>query len=162
AQLARITAPTGLLEFRLVDTAMTPSDALRGGPPEGTEVLYDKTRQPYLVRKQSALGGDDLAEATAGFDRNGRPDVDFSFNARGARALGQLTQENIGRPLAIVFDGAVLSAPVIQTPILGGHGQITGAFTVEEAKRLAVLLRAGALPLKLGVVEQTVVSPSKK
>jgi preprotein translocase subunit SecD len=142
---------------------MTPSDALRSGAPEGAEVLYEaKTRQPYLVRKQSALGGEDIADATPGFDQNGRPDVDFSFNARGARAFGQLTQENIGRPFAIVFDGEVLAAPVIQTPILGGHGQITGNFTVEEAKRLAVLMRAGTLPLKLVVVERTVVSPDAK
>jgi preprotein translocase subunit SecD len=161
AQLARITAPTALLEFRLVDVSMTPNDALRSGAPAGAEVLYDKTRRPYLVRKQSGLGGADIADATPGFDQNNRPDVNFSFNARGGRAFGQLTQENVGRPIAIVLDGEVLSAPVIQTPILGGHGAITGNFTVAEAKRLAVLLRAGTLPLKLLEVEHTIVSPSK-
>jgi len=163
AQLARILEPAARLEFRLVDVSMTPNDAERSGAPEGAEVLHEaKTRRPYLVRKESTLGGADIVDAAPGFDQNGRPDVGFSFSERGARAFGQLTQENVGRPLAIVLDGEVLSAPVIQTPILGGHGQITGTFTVEDAKRLAVLLRAGVLPLKLVVVEQTTVAPAAK
>ena len=140
---------------------MTARDAMQGRVPADSEVLYAfKTREPYLVHRQSALGGHDIVDAKAGFDLNGRPSVDFRFSARGARVFGQLTQENVGRPFAIVLDNEVLSAPVIQTPILGGFGQITGNFTVEEANRLAVRLRAGALPVKLNVIEQTTVAPA--
>jgi protein-export membrane protein SecD len=136
---------------------------MQSGVPASSEVLYAfKTREPYLVLKESPLGGHDLIDAKASFDANGRPTVDFRFSARGARVFGQLTQENIGRPIAIVLDSVVLSAPVIQTPILGGFGQIIGNFTVEEANRLAVRLRAGALPVKLTVVEQVTVEPPKK
>lgn len=162
ASMVQIIQETAHLEFRLVDISATASDAMRSGVPASSEVLFGfKTREPYLTYKQSALGGRDIVDATAGFDQNGRPDVDFHFSARGARVFGQLTQENVGRPLAIVLNGEVLSAPVIQTPILGGTGQITGNFTVAEAKRLALLLRAGALPVKLIVVEQTAVPPAK-
>src|SRR5262249_57743051 len=83
--------------------------------------------------------------------------VDFTFNAAGARKFGQVTQENVGRPFAIILDRNVISAPTIQTPILGGSGQITGNFSVESANNLAILLRAGALPAKLTPIEQRVV-----
>jgi len=160
AQLAPVIAPAKL-EFRLVDVSMTASGALQGRVPAGSEVLYAfKTREPYLVLKESALGGHDIVDARAGFDANSRPAVDFRFSARGARVFGQLTQENVGRPFAIVLDNEVLSAPVIQTPILGGSGQITGNFTVEEASRLAVRLRAGALPVKLSIIEWRTVPPA--
>src|SRR5262249_54298148 len=163
AQLVHVVDPVSRLELRLVDISMTARDAMQSGAPEGAEVLYGfKSREPYLVRKESTLGGRDLVDARTIFDVNGRPAVEFRFNARGARELGQLTQENIGRPFAIVLDDVVLSAPVIQTPILGGYGQITGAFTVDDANRLAVRLRAGALPVKLIVVEQTTVRPAAK
>jgi preprotein translocase subunit SecD len=162
ANMVQIIQETAHLEFRLVDMSMTASDAMRSGAPKESEVLLGfKTGEPYLVYKDSSLGGRDIVDATAGFDQNGRPDVGFRFSARGARVFGQLTQENVGRPFAIVLNGKVLSAPLIQTPILGGTGQITGNFTVEDAKRLAVLLRAGALPVKLIVVEQTTVPPAK-
>ena len=118
-----------------------------------------KTREPYLIYKQSILGGRDIASAAASFDQNNRPGVDFNFTTRGTREFARVTQENVGRPFAIVLNGEVLSAPVIQTPIVGGSGQITGNFTVDEAKRLALLLRAGMLPVKLTVVEQMTVPP---
>jgi len=163
AQLVRVIEPVSLLEFRLVDVSMPASVVLQSRVPEGSEVLYGfKTREPYLVYKQSTVGGRDIADATPGFDQNGRPCVNFRFSARGAREFGRITQENVGRPFAIVLDQEVISAPVIQTPILGGSGQITGNFTVDEANRLAVRLRAGALPVKLTVLEQTTVVPAKK
>ena len=133
------------------------------GAPAGTELLPEaRTKTPYLVYRESVLGGQDIVDVTTSFDQNGQPAVGFRFSERGARAFGRLTQENVGRPFAIVFDGEVLTAPVIQTPILGGYGQITGNFTVQQANDLAVLLRAGMLPVKLTVIEQTTVAPAAK
>jgi preprotein translocase subunit SecD len=161
--MVQLIARQARLDFRLVDLAMATSDAMRTGLPQDAEVLpVEKTQASYLVRKESRVGGRDIVQASAAFDANGRPCVDFRFTARGAREFGRLTQENVGRQLAIVLDNVVLSAPVIQTPILGGTGQITGNFTVEEASRLAVLLRVGMLPVRLIVVEQTIVAPPPK
>jgi len=104
--------------------------------------------------------GGDLTDAQAGFDqRTSEPIVSFRFNTSGARKFAQATQENVGRPFAIVLDNKVISAPVIREPILGGSGQISGNFTVETANNLAILLRGGALPAKLTVIEQRVVGP---
>jgi preprotein translocase subunit SecD len=104
--------------------------------------------------------GADLTDAQPGFDqRSGEPIVTFRFNTAGARRFAQVSQENVGRPFAIVLDGEVISAPVIREAILGGSGQISGSFTVESANELAILLRAGALPAKLTPIEQRVVGP---
>jgi preprotein translocase subunit SecD len=104
------------------------------------------------------VSGDELTDAQPGFDqRTSEPIVSFKFNTSGARKFAQVTQENVGRPFAIVLDDEVISAPVIREPILGGSGQISGSFTVESANNLAILLRAGALPAKLTVIEQRVV-----
>src|ERR1700719_2626087 len=152
---------TATLEFRLVDTTMSPQDAAQGRAPSDTEVLYEKMgdqRIPVLVKKAALVEGADLTDAQASFDqRTGEPIVNFKFNSTGARKFGRATQENVGRPFAIVLDNEVISAPVIREPILGGSGQISGSFTVETANNLAILLRAGALPAKLTVIEQRVV-----
>jgi len=147
----------------MVDTSMSAQDALQGRTPSDSEVLYEKQgdqRVPILVKKQALVEGADLTDAQASFDqRNGEPIVNFKFNSTGARRFGRATQENVGRPFAIVLDNEVISAPVIREPILGGSGQISGNFTVETANNLAILLRAGALPAKLTVIEQRVVGP---
>src|SRR5262249_15776243 len=114
---------------------------------------------PILVYKEVLVEGADLTNARSAFDQNNRPAVDFTFNQNGAKKFGRVTQENVGRPFAIILDKNVISAPVIQTPILGGSGQITGNFSVESANNLAILLRAGALPAKLTPIEQRVVGP---
>jgi preprotein translocase subunit SecD len=149
------------LAFSLVDTS-TDVDALQGRAPPDFEILHGlKDRQSYLVAKQSAVSGEHVADAAPGFDlRTNEPIVTFRFNAAGTRRFAQVTQENIGRPFAIVLDRAVISAPVIREPIVGGSGQITGGFTVQEAQLLAVLLRSGTLPAPLVVVEQQVVEPA--
>jgi preprotein translocase subunit SecD len=154
--------PQALLEFRLIDLSMTASDASRSGAPATSDVLPGSNKEPYLVYRQSVVGGQDIADAAPVFDQNNRPAISFRLNTRGARLFGQITQENVGRPFAIVLDGVVLSGPVIQTPILGGTGQITGNFTVAEAKRLALLLRAGALPVRLIQIEERFVAPGAK
>jgi preprotein translocase subunit SecD len=104
--------------------------------------------------------GSDLTDAQPAFDpQTHEPMVSFKFNLRGAQRFGQATSENVGRRMAIVLDGVIQSAPVIRSAITGGSGQITGNFTVKDANDLSVLLRAGALPAKLTVVERRVVGP---
>jgi preprotein translocase subunit SecD len=161
-RLIEIIGTTAKLDFRLVDLTMPPQQALQSGPPADSEVLYEgkgDRKVPWLVQKQVMVDGADLTDARAAFDQNGRPDIEFTFNGTGARRFGEVTQQNISRPFAIVLDNEVISAPTIQSAILGGRGQITGSFTVESANNLAILLRAGALPAKLTPIEQRVVGP---
>jgi preprotein translocase subunit SecD len=162
-RLLEILGKTAKLEFRLVDTSVGPQEAQQGRVPSDDEVLKEKQggqEIPVVVKKQSLVEGGDLTDAQASFDqRNGEPIVNFKFNGSGARKFGRATQDNVGRPFAIVLDNEVISAPVIREPILGGSGQISGSFTVESANNLAILLRAGALPAKLTPIEQRVVGP---
>jgi preprotein translocase subunit SecD len=163
-RLLEILGKTAKMEFRLVDVSMSPQDALATRPPPDSEVLYETNKGgqkiPVLVQRQVMVSGADLTDAQATFDqRTGEPVVSFRFNSNGARRFAQVTQENVGRPFAIVLDNEVISAPVIREPILGGSGQISGNFTVESANDLAILLRAGALPAKLTPIEQRVVGP---
>src|SRR5947199_8308740 len=112
--------------------------------------------------KRAPLTGRDLVDAQPGFDaRASEPIVNFRFNANGARQFAQATQENVGKPFAIVLDNEVISAPIIREPILGGSGQISGTFTVQAANDLAILLRAGALPAPLQIIEERPVGPGR-
>jgi SecD/SecF fusion protein len=113
----------------------------------------------YVVETAPVVTGEELVDAQPDFDQNGRPAVSFRFNPSGARKFGDYTAENIGNPFAIVLDGEVVSAPVIQAHIAGGSGIITGRFTVEESTQLAVLLRAGALPAGLEFLEERTIGP---
>ena len=164
-RLLEIIGKTAKMEFRLVDTQNSVEDAVTSGRvPADDELLYENSRSgqktPILVQKQVMVSGSDLTDAQATFDqRTGEPVVSFKFNTNGARRFAQVTQENVGRPFAIVLDKEVISAPVIREPIMGGQGQISGNFTVESANDLAILLRAGALPAKLTPIEQRVVGP---
>jgi preprotein translocase subunit SecD len=152
---------TAKLTFRLVDTSVSTDQALQGRVPPESEVLYGPQKEgkpAYVIEKREIITGADLTDAQPGFDqRTSEPIVSFKFNINGARRFAQVTQENVGRPFAIVLDNEVISAPVIREPILGGSGQISGSFTVEQANDLAVLLRAGALPARLTPIEQRVV-----
>jgi preprotein translocase subunit SecD len=115
---------------------------------------------PYLIEKRVIVSGEDLIDAQPGFDqRSSEPIVSFRFNTNGARRFAQVTQENVGRPFAIILDNEVISAPVIREPITSGSGQISGSFTVEAANNLAILLRAGALPAPLTIIEERTVGP---
>lgn len=153
---------TAKLTFHLVDTTMPVQEAIDGRPPASAEVLYstDDPPVPYLIRKAVEVSGENLTDAQAGFDqRTNEPIVTFKFDTRGAQRFGQITQQNVGLPFAIVLDDQVISAPVIREPILGGTGQISGSFTVQGANDLAILLRAGALPATLTVIEERTVGP---
>jgi preprotein translocase subunit SecD len=162
-RLKEILGKTAKLTFRLVDVAVNPEQAVGGQLPGDDEVLYQaKTTppMPVVVQKRVMVSGEDLVDAQPGFDqRTGEPIVSFRFNTSGARRFAQVTQENVGRPFAIVLDNQVISAPVIREPILGGSGQISGSFTVEQANDLAILLRAGALPAPLTIIEERTVGP---
>jgi len=161
-QLKIILGKTAKLDFRMVDVSMPAEQALQGRLPPDAEILYSATtpKTPYLVEKRVLVSGGDLTDAQPGFDqRTNEPVVNFRFNTSGARKFAQVTQENVGKPFAIVLDNEVISAPVIREPILGGSGQISGSFTVESANQLAVLLRAGALPAPLTIIEERTVGP---
>jgi preprotein translocase subunit SecD len=151
------------IAFRLVDASMDATEAQQGTPPPASEVLYDfKTKAPYLLLKETVMEGDDIIDAAPGFDpQSHQPIASFRFNARGARRLAHITEENVGRPFAIVLDDQVLSVSVIREPISGGSVVISGNFTLEDANAMAMLLRSGMLPGRLSVVDQQVVEPAK-
>jgi preprotein translocase subunit SecD len=162
-RLKDLLGKTAKMTFRLVDMTGSVDEALQGRPPPDSELLYGTAKEgkhPYLVKKQVMVSGEDLTDAQPGFDqRNGEPIVTFKFNLNGARRFAQVTQENVNRPFAIILDNEVISAPVIREPITGGSGQISGSFTVESANDLAILLRAGALPAPLTIIEERTVGP---
>ena len=136
----------------MIDDTTTPEKALASAPPPNTDVLYgqpESGRLPYVVERRVIVSGGDLTDAQPGFDqRTNEPIVTFRFSTAGARKFAQATGENVGRAMAIVVDGEVLSAPVIREPILGGSGQISGQFTVHSATDLAAVLRPRALPVR--------------
>src|ERR1700759_3550043 len=110
------------------------------------------------MKKRPLVTGEMPPAASPSHDQNNLPDINFAFNGQGSRRFAEATAQNIGKPFAIVLDGRVISAPVIQTAITGGTGEITGNFTEESANSLAVLLKSGALPAPLNVIEQRTVA----
>jgi len=156
---------TAKLTFQLVDQSVSVEDARRGRTPVGSEILPSEERaaragQPpyYLLRKRVIVSGNMLVDAQATFQNN-EPVVSFRFDSAGAKRFGDATKENVGKPFAIVLDNRVISAPVIREPILGGSGIISGSFTVQSASDLALLLRAGALPAPITILEERTVGP---
>jgi preprotein translocase subunit SecD len=162
-RLKKLLGETAKLNFQLVDTSVSPQQADAGNLPPGDEILHGSGKEaavPYVLQKHVMVSGADLTDAQPGFDqRTNEPIVSFRFNTSGARKFAEATQQNVGKPFAIVLDNKVISAPVIREPILGGSGQISGNFTVQSANDLAILLRAGALPAPLTVVEERTVGP---
>src|SRR4029077_20689668 len=161
-ELKRILGQTAKMEFRMVDSSVSQDQAQQGRLPAEHELLMSESspKIPYVIKKQVLVSGGDLTAAQPGFDqRSGEPIVSFRFNTTGARKFAQATSENVGQPFAIVLDNEVISAPVIREPITGGSGQISGNFTVQEANDLAILLRAGALPAPLTIIEERTVGP---
>ncbi len=163
SRLKELLGKTAKLAFRMVDQTTPVEQAMQGNVPPDSELLKStkaENNQPYVIEKRVVVSGEDLTDAQPGFDqRNGEPIVSFRFNNNGARRCAQATQENVGKPFAIILDNEVISAPVIREPILGGSGQISGNFTVQSANDLAILLRAGALPAPLTIIEERTVGP---
>ena len=169
-QAIELIGKTALLEFKLVDNTRSPEDALRDGTPPGTEILYQRnvdpvtgveTKTPVLLRKQALMTGESLVDARAVRGQQfGDPQVTMTFDSRGAREFSDITERYVGRQLAIVLDNQVYSAPVIRTKIPDGEAYIEGSFTIDEARLLAVVLRAGALPAPVSIIEERTVGPS--
>tara|TARA_R110002096_G_scaffold433101_1_gene651210 strand:+ start:6062 stop:7729 length:1668 start_codon:yes stop_codon:yes gene_type:complete len=158
AELKALIGTTAKLTFNAVVSRT--SDA--GVDPGARNLLLPAANEPgqyYIVEKTPVVSGEDLTDAQPSFDQNSRPAVSFRFNPSGARKFGDYTANNIGSPFAIVLDNEVISAPVIQSYISGGSGIITGNFTVEESTKLAILLRAGALPAEMIFLEERTVGP---
>jgi preprotein translocase subunit SecD len=158
--LKQLIGQTARLEFKLVDLTADPAQVQQGRAPAGSQVLPMVDEGGYMaVQRRVMVSGDQLVDARQSFDQDGRPVVDITFNAAGARRFGRVTQENVNRPFAIILDNQILSAPNINEPILGGRAQISGSFTVETANQLAIALASGKLPVKLNVVEERTVGP---
>ena len=154
---------TAKMTFQLVDPNASVDEARAGRVPPGDEMLPATESRPglpqyYVVRRRVMVGGDTLTDAQPTFQQN-EPVVSFKFDSVGGRRFADATRDNVGKPFAIVLDNKVISAPVIREPILGGQGVISGSFTVQSANDLALLLRAGALPAPLTVLEERTVGP---
>jgi preprotein translocase subunit SecD len=163
-RLKALLGKTAKLEFKLVDLTADPAQVAQGIAPAGSQIL------PYLdnpaggqtiaVQRRVIVSGDELIDASQGFEQQtNAPIVNIRFNSQGAKKFARVTQDNTGKPFAIILDNQVLSAPNINEPILGGQAQISGNFTVESANELAVSLRSGKLPVALKVVEERTVGP---
>lgn len=160
-RLKKIVQQTARLTFHLVHPSMTAAQAEAQGIPAGYMILPSADGGNELLNENIELGGESLTNAQPGFDQQtSRSVVSFQFDTRGAITFGEITSKNVGKRFAIVLDNQVITAPVIQQPITGGSGQISGNFNPQSANDLAVLLRAGALPASLDVVEERSVGPS--
>lgn len=156
---------TAVLEFKLVDDSHNVQDALQNGPPPGDEIVYGpprrEGREPFLVESAVLMTGDSVVDARVrpGSRLEG-PYVSVDLDQRGARIFDAVTADNVGRRLAIILDGTVYSAPVIKERIPGGKVSITGRFSIDEAHDLAIVLRSGALPAPVEIIEERTVGPS--
>ncbi len=165
AQLKALLGQTARLEFKLVDQNAKPSDVQQGIAPAGSQIVpfapgTPQQGQSIAVRRLGGIRGDNLINATQSYDQQTNvPVVNIQFDQQGGARFAQLTQQNVGKPFAIILDGQVLSAPNIEEPILGGSARISGSFSVESAAALAISLRSGALPVDLTVVEERTVGP---
>jgi preprotein translocase subunit SecD len=166
-RLKAILGKTAKMVFRLVDLTTSPAEIMAGArTPPGSELLESDERNAdgspvdmYVVRKRVMVSGDTLVDSSATFQDN-MPVVSFRFDSVGAKKFGEATKKNVRKPFAIVLDKRVISAPVIREPILGGTGIISGDFTVQEVQDLSLLLRAGALPAPLKILEERTVGPA--
>ena len=152
----------GVLTFNLVDQEANLADYEPSVERNGRLALPNDSLggQLEVIYTDAIIRGSDLSGAQQGFDESNRPNIQFQMHPGGAGKFGRATSQNVGKPFAIVLDNRIVSAPNINSPIMGGSGQITGSFTVQEADQMAVILRSGALPAKLKVAERRVVDAS--
>ncbi len=159
-QLKALIGRTARLEFKLVDLAANPAEVAAGRAPIGSQILPSTDVGSIAVKRRAIVTGEQLVRADPAFDQqNGQPVVTIGFDPAGGRSFARATQENVGKPFAIILDDVVLSAPNINEPILGGTAQISGSFTTESANELAIALRSGSLPVELQVIEERTVGP---
>ena len=160
-ELKKLLGKTAKMTFHLMDDDDPFAITTKFAKP-GKMIVPDNdksSKQKYLVNKKIELSGDMLVDSQPTYDQ-AQPVVSFKFNNLGGKKFAQITSENVGKPFAIVLDGKVITAPRINQAILGGSGVITGNFTVQEATELSLLLRSGALPAPLTIVEERTVGPS--
>jgi len=167
-ELKTIIGTTAQMNFHLTDLSVGIENLLPGKRmPPGTRLLpsYEKvpgTEEPvqyFAIKSRIMVAGEDLAQASQGIDQDNQIVVNITFNTKGGKQFADATRANVGKPFAIVLDGEVISAPRINTAILGGSASISGGFTSKEASDLALLLRAGALPAPLEILEERTVGP---
>jgi preprotein translocase subunit SecD len=159
-ELKRVLGKTAKLTFHLVDDSANLERARSGHvPPDSKIVKSEDNSEIIVIKKKIVVSGDQLNNAQAQF-QDARPVVHFSLNTVGAKKFAETTTKNRGKRLAIILDGKVLSAPVINDPIVGGDGIISGNFTVEAATELALMLKAGALPTQLKIIEERTIGPN--
>ncbi|HHF97894.1 MAG TPA: protein translocase subunit SecD [Candidatus Aerophobetes bacterium] len=151
---------TALLEFKLLDEKGDLNKALEGDIPAGDEILYDSEGKAYLVKKEALLTGSAIKDARVEINQWGQPYVALDFTKEGAEKFADITGKHVGERLAIILDNVVKSAPVIKTRITGGKAVIEGNFTMEEANELRIVLKSGALPIPLNIIQNTTVGPS--
>ncbi|MEZ5690363.1 MAG: protein translocase subunit SecD [Rickettsiales bacterium] len=166
-RLKEILGRTAKMTFHMVNDSVSADDIALGNVPVGTKILSgdevdnNGNSPKYAIDSRVMLSGDMLVDAHTTFDnQTGEPVVAFRFNHAGARKFATITSENIGKPFAVILDKKVITAPVIRSAILNGNGVISGNFTAQSAKDLAILLRAGALPAPLKIIEERSVGPS--
>lgn len=155
-EVKQLLGKTAKMSFHLVDNRTNAADARRGKLSSSSRVVQSVDGGEYVIARKTVVGGESLTDAQVSF-QDGAPVVSFKFDTMGGRKFGEVTKNNIGRQLAIVLDNEVISAPTIQSAIMGGSGVITGNFTSESANELAMLLRSGALPAPLEVLEERTV-----
>ena len=165
-RIKKLLGKTARMNFRLVNETASIEESLSGRVPPGSDLLFEIDERtgektiPYVIYKRIGVSGEQLVDANPTMDQNNQPVVSLRFDTSGSRKFGELTSKNVGKRFAIVLDGEVISAPVIREAITGGSGQISGNFTFESASDLSVLLRAGALPAPLTILEERSVGPS--
>jgi preprotein translocase subunit SecD len=164
AKAKDILGRTATLELRMVDEEHDVSSALRGQGHIGSELYTERGGGPLLVKKRVMLTGERITDAQPGFDNNNQPAVHISLDSNGSRIFKHLTRDNVGKRMAILLieknQKEVITAPVIREEIPGGRVQITGSMTIEEARDVALLLRAGALAAPMDIIEERTVGPS--
>ena len=160
-RIKRLLGKTAKLTFRFTHPEMTTETlSLSSVTPPGYILLNEQKDKNkfYMIQKKVMVSGEELTDAKAAFDQDGNPAVMFTLTTSGGKKFGRITGKNIGRPFAIILDNRVISAPIIQGQIFS-NGQITGNFSIQEANDLALVLRAGALPVPLNILEERTVGP---
>ncbi len=170
ARAIALIGKTAVLEFRMIDEDNDPEEAVKYGPPFGSELVFQHradtqsgriAKVPYLVKREVLLTGDLLSDARVAFDSQfNEPYVSLTFDATGARIFERITGQNINKRIAIILDGKLHSAPVVREKIAGGRAQVSGGFTLTEATDLAIVLRAGALPAPVEIIQNVTVGPT--
>lgn len=156
-QIKSLLGRTAKLTFHLLNDKVTQVQDIDH---ETTVLLKDSLGSPYPIFRKTEIGGDALTNASVRFNSLGKPTVHFKFNSIASKKFAKITKENIGKPFAVVLDNTILTVPVIREPILNGEGEISGNFNEKQANELAILLRSGALPAPLKIIEEKNIGPS--